>query len=412
MRYIFVADDFTGASDTLATLRRAGLKARLYLAVPSCEEVADLDAFGIATAARSMDQQALATEMQRIGHQLLPHQPDILHLKVCSTFDSSPGTGNIATAISTLSAQLKPATTLIVGGQPNLGRYCVFGNLFAKSAEGQIYRIDRHPVMQQHPVTPMHEADLRRHFSAMGLANVDLLDQIALHTDDATPNTPVLCDVLGNNDLKRIGERFRHALKPQLWVGASSVVEALYPHPQTIEPPSSLPSPLLVFAGSRSSVTAAQVAAASNMVKVTISTHQLVNQSQTEYEQILCHLREGQATLAVLDEDTTHGLTALEIAQYCAKLIASLIHSSIHSNSIGTLLIAGGDTSSLAVRHLQPQSIDYIGPLEDGVPICTANFADGYQLPVIMKGGQMGSVTLFDKVCKLTCQTTNGPSHD
>ncbi|RUR42483.1 four-carbon acid sugar kinase family protein [Vreelandella populi] len=400
MRYIFVADDFTGASDTLATLRRAGLKARLYLAAPSCEEVADLDAFGIATAARSMDQQTLATEMQCIGHQLLPHQPDILHLKVCSTFDSSLGTGNIATSITALSTQLKPATTLIVGGQPSLGRYCVFGNLFAKSADEQIYRIDRHPVMQQHPVTPMQEADLRQHFSAMGLTNINLLDRITLHNDDATPSTPVLCDALDNHDLKRIGERFRHALKPQLWVGASSVVEALYPTPQAIEPPSSLPGPLLVFAGSRSSVTAAQVAATSSMVKVTISTRQLANQSHAEYEQILRHLREGKATLAVLDEDTTHGLTALEIAQHSAKLIASLIRS----NSIGTLLIAGGDTSSLAIHHLQPQSIDYIGPLEAGVPVCAANFANGYQLPVIMKGGQMGSVTLFDKVCVLTCR--------
>ncbi|MGP8290431.1 four-carbon acid sugar kinase family protein [Vreelandella zhanjiangensis] len=399
MRYIFIADDFTGASDTLATLRRAGLKARLYLAVPSCEEVADLDAFGIATAARSMDQHALATEMQRIGHQLLPHQPDILHLKVCSTFDSSPDTGNIATAATALSAQLKPAITLIVGGQPSLGRYCVFGNLFAKSADGQIYRIDRHPVMQQHPVTPMLEADLRRHFCAMGLANISLLDRITLHTDAAAPSAPVLCDALDNHDLKRIGERFRHALKPQLWVGASSVVEALYPNAQTIEPPSSLPGPLLAFAGSRSSVTAAQVAATSRMVKVTISARQLATHSHAEYEQILRHLREGKATLAVLDEDTTHGLTALEIAQHCAKLIASLIHS----NSIGTLLVAGGDTSSLAIHQLRPQSIDYLGPLEAGVPVCAANFADGHQLPVIMKGGQMGSVTLFDSVCALTC---------
>lgn len=400
MRYIFVADDFTGASDTLATLRRAGLKARLYLEAPTCEEVADLDAFGIATAARSMGQQALATEMQRIGHQLLPHQPDILHLKVCSTFDSSPDTGNIATAVTALSKQLKPATTLIVGGQPSLGRYCIFGNLFAKSADGQIYRIDRHPVMQQHPVTPMQEADLRRHFSHMGLANVQLLNRIALHTDVAFPSTPVLCDTFDTNDLKRIGERFRRALTPQLWVGASSVVEAIYPNHQAIASPSSLPGPLLIFAGSRSSVTAAQVAATHNMTKVTVSTRQLANQSHVEYEQILGLLREGQATIAVLDEDTTHGLTALDIAQYSAKLIASLIRS----NSIGTLLIAGGDTSSLAIRHLQPQSIDYIGPLEAGVPVCAANFADGYQLPVIMKGGQMGSVALFDRVCALTCR--------
>ena len=400
MRYIFVADDFTGASDTLATLRRAGLRARLYLTVPSGEEVADLDAFGIATAARSMDQQALATEMQRIGHQLLPHQPHILHLKVCSTFDSSSSTGNIATAVTALSTQLKPATTLIVGGQPSLGRYCLFGNLFAKGADGQIYRIDRHPVMQRHPVTPMLEADLRRHFSDMGLANVHGLDRVALHTDVALPNAPVLCDALDASDLTRIGERFRHAPGPQLWVGASSVAEALYPNHQAIEPPSSLPGPLLVFAGSRSSVTSAQVGASHSMTTVTVSARQLASQPQALYAQITASLQDGKATLAVLDDDTTHGLTALEVAQYAATLIAELVGS----GHIGTLLIAGGDTSSLAIHHLQPESIDYIGPLEAGVPVCAANFANGHRLPVIMKGGQMGSVALFDNVCELTCR--------
>ncbi|CAM3445187.1 four-carbon acid sugar kinase family protein [Halomonas casei] len=400
MRYIFVADDFTGASDTLATLRRAGLNARLYLTVPSCDEVADLDAFGIATAARSMDQQALRSEMHRIGHQLQVHAPDVVHLKVCSTFDSSVHTGNIAIAMDALSTQLKPATTLIVGGQPSLGRYCLFGNLFAKGADGQVYRIDRHPVMQRHPVTPMQEADLRRHFSDMGLTNVHVLDRVALHTDVALPNAPVLCDALDTNDVTRIGERFRHAPALQLWVGASSVAEALYPHHQTIEMPSSLPGPLLVFAGSRSSVTASQVYAAHRMTAVTVSARQLASQSQELYAQITESLQNGKATLAVLDEDTTHGLTSLEVAQFAAALIAKLVGS----GNIGTLLIAGGDTSSLAIHHLQPESIDYLGPLEAGVPVCAANFANGHRLPVIMKGGQMGSVALFDKVCKLTCQ--------
>ena len=44
-------------------------------------------------------------------------------------------------------------------GAPQLKRYTAFGHLFA-GYQGQTYRIDRHPVMSRHPVTPMDEADL------------------------------------------------------------------------------------------------------------------------------------------------------------------------------------------------------------------------------------------------------------
>ena len=47
---------------------------------------------------------------------------------------------------------------------PPMRRYQVFGNLFAVRA-GRRGRLDRHPVMARHPVTPMDEADVGRHLS-------------------------------------------------------------------------------------------------------------------------------------------------------------------------------------------------------------------------------------------------------
>lgn len=398
MRYVFIADDFTGASDCLATLRCAGVKARLYLEVPSLEEVADLEAFGIATAARSMNRPALIEEMQRIAQRLVRHKPEIVHLKVCSTFDSSVEVGNIAIAMQALTEILEPATTCIVGGQPSLGRYCIFGNLFAKGSDGSTYRIDRHPVMRRHPVTPMGEADLRRHFEAMGLADVALLDRPSLYASDGLPTTPLLCDVLEESDLARIGERFRPAPLPQLWVGASSVAQAHHPHRQAIDRPRHLPGPLLIFAGSRSAVTATQVAASRHMTKIAMGVKELTAQPRALCDRILSPLGQGEAVLAVLDDDATHGFTPLDVAQHCAQLIASLVGS----GRIGTLLIAGGDTSSLALGELRPKSIDYLGPFQPGVPICIANVANLARLPIIMKGGQMGTTHLFDEVLALT----------
>lgn len=394
MRYVFVADDFTGASDTLATLSRAGLKTRLYLAPPSLAEVRDLDAFGIATAARSMERGALTATMRHIAEALKPHAPEVIHLKVCSTFDSSVEIGNIATAMDVLSESLAPATTVVLGGQPSLGRYCLFGNLFARGGDGIVHRIDRHPVMQDHPVTPMREADLCRHFATLGLPNLALLDLLALRNGGSLPGNPMLCDVLDESDQLVLKGRLSNTPFPQLWVGPSSVAETCFPDVSSPRVPDTLPGPLLVFVGSRSPMTAAQVAAASGFAKVVIAAGSLAHRSDAPYGQLRELLASGHHVMAVLDENQSHGLSPADMAQRSAELLARLMAEHL----AGTVLVAGGDTSSLAIHALAPRSIDYTGQLAPGVAVCCAHFTDGTRLPVILKGGQMGGVGLFDKV--------------
>ena len=51
-----------------------------------------------------------------------------------------------------------PFVPLVVGA-PVLGRFCVFGNLFARfGREPGPYRLDRHPSMSRHPTTPADES--------------------------------------------------------------------------------------------------------------------------------------------------------------------------------------------------------------------------------------------------------------
>jgi hypothetical protein len=101
----------------------------------------------------------------------------VFHYKTCSTFDSAPHVGSIGVAVAVLREFIRNPFVPIVGGQPNLDRYCVFGNLYAAIASGEpVVRIDRHPTMSRHPVTPMHEADLRLHLQAQGLERVVNID--------------------------------------------------------------------------------------------------------------------------------------------------------------------------------------------------------------------------------------------
>jgi uncharacterized protein YgbK (DUF1537 family) len=212
----------------------------------------------------------------------------VLHYKTCSTFDSAPHIGSIGAAVRALRGAVEQPWTAIVGGQPNLGRHCLFGNLFAAAgAGGEVFRIDRHPTMSRHPVTPMHEADLRLHLAGQGLHDVhsipftaaststDVLEealQRTLHPPaPATPPDVVLFDVADAAQLGTIGQvLWARALRNTLLaVGPSSVVDALAaalgPHNGTqplrhVVAPA--PGPVLVLAGSLSPVTARQVAAA------------------------------------------------------------------------------------------------------------------------------------------------------
>ena len=62
---------------------------------------------------------------------------------------------------------------------PGIGRYQAFGNLFA-AYQGRNFRLDRHPVMQRHPVTPMDEADVGMHIGKQTARPIGLVDFVAM----------------------------------------------------------------------------------------------------------------------------------------------------------------------------------------------------------------------------------------
>ena len=199
-RFGWYGDDFTGATDTLAVLAQAGLRSMLFMGVPSAQALVaagPLDAIGIAGAARAMAPDAMRVELTGVGQFFRQIAPTVLHYKVCSTFDSAPHVGNIACAIQTLHPSVDNRWVPILGGQPSLGRYCAFSNLFAAAGTGgAVYRIDRHPTMHRHPVTPMAEADLRVHLVQQGLQGITAL-HYPLFEADTGPNAATLPAALG-----------------------------------------------------------------------------------------------------------------------------------------------------------------------------------------------------------------------
>ena len=166
----FYGDDFTGSTDALEVLAFAGMQCALFLRVPDAamlREAGPLDAIGVAGASRAMSPAEMDTQLAPVLAGLALLGAPIVHFKVCSTFDSSPAIGSIGRVMELSRAGFGDAAIPVVMATPALGRYGVFGQLFARSGtDGRVHRIDRHPIMSVHPVTPMHEADLARHLGA------------------------------------------------------------------------------------------------------------------------------------------------------------------------------------------------------------------------------------------------------
>ncbi len=80
-----------------------------------------------------------------------------------------------------------------------------------------------------------------------------------------------------------------------------------------------------------------------------------------------------------------------------AAATGQLLRSIVDRANIARLLVAGGDTSTLAIEALDIWGLSYRAPLVEGAPVCRAHSAgnrlDG--LEIVLKGGQMGPPEFF-----------------
>ncbi|MBX2836396.1 MAG: four-carbon acid sugar kinase family protein, partial [Gammaproteobacteria bacterium] len=160
-------DDFTGAAAVMEVLTFAGLPSILFLDTPTKEQLAlfpELRGIGVASTARAQNPDWMDKHLPLAFSQLSRLGAPIVHYKICTTLDSSPQTGSIGRAIELGAKVFKPTHIPVLVAAPQMRRYQCFGHLFA-AANDQVYRLDRHPVMAKHPVTPMTESDVANHIA-------------------------------------------------------------------------------------------------------------------------------------------------------------------------------------------------------------------------------------------------------
>jgi uncharacterized protein YgbK (DUF1537 family) len=440
----YYGDDFTGTTDVMEALTRAGLRTVMFIEPPKAEQLRKyegLRAVGLAGAGRTMSPARMDVELTASFKKLAALGTPIVHYKMCSTFDSSPQVGSIGRAIDIGMEVFGSKVTPLLVGAPILGRYCAFGNLFARSGlDTEPCRLDRHPTMRHHPITPMDESDLRIHLSKQTARKIGLFDVLCLATPPQEADARfrslleagseiILFDVLYDEHLPAIGRLIWNQMtkgRTLFVVGSSGVEYALTAHMKSLgllPPPRPLGADsvdrLAVVSGSCSPVTDRQIAwlLERGAREIPLKTDRLADPQHREAEiessvrQAVEVLKDGHSVVlpscrGPQDPRLAATVKRLEALGQNAKLMSA----EIIGGALGDILlrvldrsklrraaVTGGDTSGFAAKTMGVEALEMLAPLAPGAPLCTAHAPGSpiHGLEIVFKGGQNGKTDFF-----------------
>jgi uncharacterized protein YgbK (DUF1537 family) len=408
-----IADDFTGATDLANNLVRAGMRVVQTIGVPDAPLAADVDAVVVALKSRTIPAaEAIAQSLEAL-QWLQAQGAQQIYFKYCSTFDSTPD-GNIGPVTEALMDALESDFTIATPAFPDNGRTVFKGYLFAGNV------LLNESGMQNHPLTPMQDANLVRVMQAQTQRPVGLIDYKTVAQGEAAIRERIaalraqgvgvaVVDATSNQDLLLLGP----ALKGMPLVTAGSGVAIGLPANFGLKPSvqaSQLPAAAglqAVVSGSCSVATNGQVAHFESSGRPAFAIHpaSLMNgQSDALVLQVLAwaapHLKEGPVLVySTAEPETVKQVQAqLGVAEAGALVEHALaaVARGLVDLGVKQLVVAGGETSGACVQALCMAQLQ-IGPqIDPGVPWCHAPSAAG-GVHIALKSGNFGTEDFFTK---------------
>ncbi|GAA1957277.1 four-carbon acid sugar kinase family protein [Microbacterium deminutum] len=415
VRAAFYGDDITGSVDALLQFAREGWRGRLFVGVPGSDALAtatdDCDVIGIAGIARSLRTDDLEAEVRPALVALLALDPAIIQYKACSTADSSPQIGSLGRVLEIGRDVVGEHSVPMLFAQPDFGRYTVFGHHFA-SEGGAVYRLDRQPTMSTHPSTPMTESDLALHLSRqtrlpIGAFHVTGYNSAAaiaarLGGDD---DAAVVLDAVDDGHLRMVGDALVALPRPVFAIGSGGLSRAIAmaAGSGTVALPTATPArgPVIAVSGSLSPQTRRQMDAAA---RAGWHVGELPLDASGRAERItdvIADLAAGRS-VALTAADAAADEHA-DLLGAIAESAATIVRAVAVKGAASRVIICGGDTSGRVASLLGTTSLTIAANPWDNVVLlrahATAPGIDGLEL--ILKGGQVGSDDLFERVREL-----------
>lgn len=412
-----IADDFTGATDLANMLVRGGMRTVQTIGVPAAPLDSPAQAVVVALKSRTAPRDEAIAESLAALEWLRSLGCRQFYFKYCSTFDSTDE-GNIGPVADALMQALGTSFAIACPAFPESGRTVYRGNLFV----GDLLLSES--GMQNHPLTPMTDANLvrtlqRQTASKVGLLRYDVVQRGGPALAEARAQLAAqgvrlaIADAISDADLYALGEACANDL---LVTGGSGLAQGLPGNfaraglLDTVNGTPRLPAVdghAVVLAGSCSRATQAQVARwrEDGRPAFRIEPMALAKDAQGVVEAALAFARqhiEREEREPVLicatsaPDEVAQAQQALGTAASGELVEQALarIARGLAEMGVRRFVVAGGETSGAVVNALGVTSLA-IGPqIDPGVPWTVS---DGARHALALKSGNFGSVDFFEK---------------
>lgn len=421
-----IADDFTGASDIANTLakglpERGGVSTALYLGVPLAQAGPGVVAGVVALKSRSVPAEAAVSQSLDALRWLQAQGCRQIVFKYCSTFDSTPE-GNIGPVAEALAEALGVRGVVVCPAFPTVGRTVYQGHLFVRD------RLLSESGMQDHPLTPMTDPDLRRWLGrqiAGPVGHADLTTvrsgatalSARLRDAEARGERLVVVDAIEDEDLLTIA---RASADAPLLTGGSGIALGLPDNliGAGLAPPAEpafapIAAPAFVLSGSCSQATRGQVARhleghPGHEIDVAA-----LMEGRLTAAHLLAFLEEhAGATPLVYSSSAPDDVRALQ-QQFGAKPVADRLDSLFATVAalaveagFGRVIVAGGETSG-AVATTVGGALQIGREIDPGVPVLIRAEPAG-PLALALKSGNFGAVDFFERAAAVMAGTEAG----
>jgi 3-dehydrotetronate 4-kinase len=410
-----IADDFTGATDLANNLVRSGMKTVQVIDTPDSDLVIQSDAVVIALKSRTNPvNEAIAESLNALAW-LKRQGATQIYFKYCSTFDSTRD-GNIGPVTEALMTALGTDFTIATPAFPDNKRTVFKGYLFV----GDV--LLNESGMQNHPLTPMTDANLVRVMQAQCKRKVGLIDHTVVAKGAQAVTEKInglkaegiqiaIVDATSNQDLINMGAAFK-AL-PLLTAGSGVAIGlannfGLSANPQASALPAS-EGRKAIISGSCSIATNAQVAHFIAQGGAAMAINPL---SLSEPEQVIAKTLDwakkqfAQSEKPVLIYSTGEPSAVKEVqaklgvanAGALVENTLATICQSLMSIGVKQLIVAGGETSGACVKALGVQVLRIGSQIDPGVPWCYTDT----NIHLALKSGNFGTEDFFTKSFTVT----------
>ena len=409
-----IADDLTGATDLGVTLAREGLSVTQVNGVPDAAlEIPAVDAVVVALKSRTNPpDEAIAWSLAALDW-LRARGAERIYFKYCSTFDSTPR-GNIGPVTEALAGALDADFAVATPAYPRNARTVYLGHLFV----GDVLLSES--GMQNHPLTPMTDANLVRVLAAQTQGTVGLLSYAdveagaqALRARCAalrgTGHRHAILDATRDPHLVTAGEALLDAALTTGGAGLGmGLARALVQRgrvtakdAQSVLP--RLDGPGVVLSGSCSQATLGQIEAVRNRYPSFQLEPVKLAEGRAHLDTALGWARKHLGATPILvyasappesvskSRDALGQQRAAELVEDAFRRLATVLAEA----GVRTFVVAGGETSGAVVEALGVRALA-IGPeIAPGVPWTAAVGGAPYRLA--LKSGNFGGPDFFSR---------------